>query len=43
MDKSKFTLHYNFCIKHITKCPYCSEPHPLDELQQHIDEAQGSE
>ena len=41
IDKSKYQLHYNFCVKNNTKCSFCNEAVSIQELQQHIDEAKG--
>ena len=43
MAKQSFQLHYAYCIKNITKCPYCLEPIATKELQSHIDEMKGTD
>lgn len=42
IQASKFQLHYNFCLKNVTKCPFCNDPVQISELQSHIDESQGT-
>ena len=34
-------MHYNYCIKNISKCPFCGKPFPTKEMQEHIDEMKG--
>lgn len=34
-------MHTNYCLKNISKCPFCARPHPTKEMQQHIEEARG--
>ena len=41
VDRQKYQLHFNFCVKNNTKCSFCGEAVSLQELQQHIDEAKG--
>lgn len=42
VQKEKYQLHYNFCIKNVTKCSYCEEPVQFAELKTHIEEASGT-
>jgi hypothetical protein len=40
IDRSKINLHMVYCMKNITKCPYCKAQVDVKELQTHIDDAQ---
>lgn len=40
IDRSKISLHMVYCMKNITKCPYCKAQVDVKELQTHIDDAQ---
>jgi len=33
-------LHMVYCLKNITRCPYCKTQVDVKELQEHIDESQ---
>jgi len=38
INRDKYQLHFNYCIKNVTKCQYCYEPVDTKELQTHIEE-----
>ena len=40
IDRGKISLHMVYCMKNITKCPYCKAQVDVKELQTHIDDAQ---
>ena len=40
IERSKINLHMVYCMKNITKCPYCKVQVDVKELQTHIDDAQ---
>jgi len=42
INRDKYQLHFNYCIKHVTKCPHCYEPVETTELQAHIEDQKGS-
>ena len=38
VNKDKYQLHFNFCIKNVTKCPQCYEPVETSEIKAHVDD-----
>ena len=40
IERSKINLHMVYCMKNITKCPFCKVQVDVKELQTHIDDAQ---
>ena len=36
-------MHYNFCIKNVTKCTLCYEPVQVSDMETHIMEAKGTQ
>jgi hypothetical protein len=36
IDKKNYDLHIVYCLKNITKCPYCKSKEDVKELQVHI-------
>ena len=41
--KQSFQLHYTYCVKNISKCPFCLEPFQTKELQEHVEEMKGDD
>ncbi|CDW74055.1 ankyrin repeat protein [Stylonychia lemnae] len=42
IDKKNFDLHVVYCLKNITRCPFCKQQVDVKELQSHIEESAGS-
>lgn len=41
--KQSFQLHYNYCVKNISKCPYCKVPVLTKEMEQHVEQFKGTD
>ena len=41
--KQSFQLHNNYCVKNISKCQFCKQPVAKSEMEDHLEEMQGSE
>lgn len=41
--KTSFQLHYNYCVKNISKCQFCNQPVAKNEMEDHLEEMKGSE
>lgn len=42
VQKDKYQLHYNFCLKNVTKCSFCYEPISINEIEEHTVTQKGS-
>ena len=41
--KQTFQLHYNYCVKNIQKCPFCTLPVAKAEMVDHLEQMKGND